>query len=208
MKILSSLVFLLAMTAPSFAAPQGDKTEPPAQYVLTINGKPLPITLDREVSAPVAGGAARFKLSRGALRGFDKSGVRFSYPVGFSFEADTSEPGVVIWSMSGGDTTLMLQKFSKLPLAVLEKSFVGVMIQQYGRKNVVSSPTSVVLGGRKIAGQRLDISLAQKKLVQEIFTFSTAKNSFILIVQDAPDAGKPSALTTQLKALLAQNFRF
>jgi hypothetical protein len=199
---------LLACSAlPALAAPN-DKSEPVTEYTLLVNGSKLPLTIGNEVASKVAGQQIRFKLSRQPFRQFNKSGVRFQYPVNYGFEADDSQQGVMVWTLTGGNSILMLHRFAKLPAASLSSEIVGEMTRQFGAKNVVVSPLTLFLKGRKVPGKRLNISLAGQKLVQDVFAFSTPKNSFVLVLQDLPDNGKPSAESTKLKVLLTQSLKW
>ncbi|RYG72835.1 hypothetical protein EON80_03815 [bacterium] len=198
---------LLATALPVLAEPN-DKAEPAAEYTLQVNGNKLPLTLGNEVASKVAGQLIRFKLTRQPFREFNKSGVQFQYPVNYGFEVDDSDPSVTVWTVSGGDSILMLNRFSKMPLPELSSDIIGEITKQFGAKNVVVTPLTLYLKGRNIAGKRLNITLAGQKLVQDIFAFGTAKNSFVLVIQDVPTNGKPSAENTKLKVLLTQSLKW
>ena len=199
---------VLSCSQMGLAAPQDDALEPPAQYVLNINGKPWPMTLDKEISLDRKAGRTRFMISRGATRSFEKSGVKFDYPANYGFEADLSDRKVAIWTLSGRNSSVMLQRFPLIGPALLRARMARDLTLQYGSKNVVSTPTSLLFNGRKIAGQKLKVSLAKQRLVQEIFAFSNQKYAFVLMLQDAPVRGEESVETSVLKNLLAQSASF
>lgn len=187
---------------------QGDKQEPPAEYVLEVNGKSLPVSTGKSFEVDVDAGKARMKLSIKPYRTFNKVGVQFQYPVGYSFEADNTDPNVTIWSMSGNSSLLMLQKFAKVSSIFMLNQLASGLAAEYERKNVKISPTSILLGGRKTPGKRLFITVAGQKLVQEVFAFSTSTSTFALIVQDSPtESGKETPEVKRLKQLLATSFK-
>jgi hypothetical protein len=206
-----------ASAAPATAQPRppakpgsapNDKSEPAAQYLLQVNGVKLPMTLGPEVASKVAGQQIRFKLSRQPFRQFDKSGVKFQYPASYVFEADDSEPGLLVWTLTGGNSVVILQRFPKEPLPKLSADFNAEMVKQFGARNVVTTPYTMYLKGRKLAGRRLSIGLVGQKFTQDIFAFSTAKNSFILVIQDVPENGKTSVESTRLKVLIGQSLKW
>ena len=201
-------LFSLFSMLPAHAAPQADGLEPPAQYVLQINGKPTPLSLDKEISLNTKTGRTRFLLSRGATRRFDKSGVKFDYPTDYGFEADLSDSKIAIWTLSGRSSTLMLQRFPLVGPALLRDQMTRELTRQYGAKNVVVRPASLFLGGREVEGKRLHVSLARQRLVQEVFAFSNPKYAFVLMIQDAPQGGKESAETRSLKTMLTSSTLF
>ncbi len=203
-----SVLLSLFLAVPALAVPQDDGAEPPAQYTLQINGKPTPVTLDKEFSLDGKAGRTRFLLSRAASRRFDKSGVKFDYPADYGFEADLKNPKAAIWTLNGRSSLLMLQRFPLSGPALLREQMARELVKQYGSKNVVVRPASLFLGGREVEGKRLHVSLAKQRLVQEIFAFSNLKYAFVLMVQDAPEAGKESAETRKLKALLSSSAIF
>lgn len=202
------LLSLFALNVSPLVAAPNDKSEPAATYTLQVDGKKLPLTLGNEVASNIAGQQIRFKLSRQPFRQFNKSGVQFQYPVEYGFEADDSQPGVTVWTLTSGNSILMLHRFSKLPVPKLGADMVSEITKQFGDKNVDASPMTLFLKGRKVPGKRLNISLAGQKLVQDIYAFSTTKNSFVLVLQDVPEKGKPSAESTKLKVLLTQSLRW
>lgn len=209
MKIpLSGLLALaLAPTAVCVAAPD-DKIEPPAQYTLQMGDKTVALTLGKEVETEGVAGQTRLKLSRQPLREFNKSGVRLRYPVDYTFEADLTTPNVAVWTMSGASSSVMLQRFPLAPAATLRKTMTDGLVEEYGRKNVTVVPTTLLVNGRKIAGDQLKVVLANQRLVQEVFTFSTAKNSFVLVIQDTPDKNAATAEFKRLKTLVGESLRF
>jgi hypothetical protein len=134
--------------------------------------------------------------------------VRFQYPTQYSFEADNSDPNVTIWTISGNNSALMLNRFAKVESSTALQAVVAEITAGYGQSNVKTTPTAMTLGMRKVGGQRLNVVLAGQKLVQEVFAFSNSKSTFVLIVQDTPqDNGKQTVETTQLKKLLTTSLR-
>ncbi len=196
-------LFSLFLTLPALAQPQDDALEPPAQYELQINGKATPMLLDKEISLDTKAMRSRFLLSRGATRRFEKSGVKFDYPVDYSFEADLSDPKIAIWTLSGNNSLLMLQRFPLSGPALLREGMVRELTAGYGKKNVVVKPATLFFGGRQIEGKRLFVTLAKQRLAQEVFAFSNQKYAFVLMIQDAPQGGKESAETRVLKGILS-----
>lgn len=210
---------LLVTTVPSLAAPaknavptvkivpaaqpiNDDKAEPEAQYELQINGKPYPFTLEKEMWVGMKPGPTRLKLVRSPLRQFDKRGVSFQYPVDYTFEADDSDPNVLIWTLSGTNTLLMVQQFARIPLPTLTNAVTSEAINLYGHNNVRLSPVTLAAGTRKLQGKRLSVTLAKQKLTQEFYAFSTPKNSFLLVVQDSSGKDWPTDQFRRLKNLL------
>ncbi|HEX8234738.1 MAG TPA: hypothetical protein VF600_02185 [Abditibacteriaceae bacterium] len=191
------------------AATAIDGQEPAAEYVLEIDGKARPVALNKEFRVPVNAGNARMKLSLRPLRTFNKSGVRFQYPTQYTFEADTSDPTVTHWAVSGNNSILMLHRFEKVEASAALQAVTSELVSQFGKSNVKVNAVSMVLDRRKVAGKRLNVMLAGQKVVQEVFAFSNRESTFVLIVQDTTqDNGKETPETTRLKKLLAASLRF
>jgi hypothetical protein len=197
-------------TVPDVAAtPVPDvKAEPEAQYELQINNKPVALTLEKEMWVGMKAGPTRVKLVRSPLRLFDKSGVRFQYPVDYTFEADDSDPNVLIWTLSGTNSAIMVQQFGKVTAPTLINAVIGEAIKLYGRGNVKLSPVTFDLGSRKLQGKRLNVTLAKQKLMQEFYSFGTAKNSFIFMIQDSSGKGWQTQEVRHLKNLLYSSLQW
>lgn len=184
------------------------KAEPPAQYELQINGKPVSLTLEKEMWVGMKAGPTRVKLVRSPLRQFDKNGVRFQYPVDYTFEADVSNPNVLIWTLSGTNSALMVQQFSKAPANILIDGVTSEAIKLYGRNNVRISSSSMAIGSRQIKGKRLNVTLAKQKLMQEFYAFNNSQNSFVLMIQDSSGKGWQTQEVRRLKNLLYSSLRW
>lgn len=187
-----------------FAAPnlkiENPHAEPPAEYILNINGKPVSLALDKEIRARVGNRSTRLKLSRKPTRVFDKAGVRFSYPVGFVFQADTSDPELLIWKMTGSDSLIMLQKYEPMFESLVMSIVVHEVTKDFGRQNVRVVPTTLTLRGRKLQGKKL---LIKDSPTQEFFTFSNESATFLLVIQDNLSLeNKPTTEAAKVRNLL------
>ena len=200
----------LAFTSAIARAAQPTAQEPPAEYVLTVNGKAVAVALGKETEINVEGASkARIKLSRKPTRTFDKAGVKFQYPVEYTFEADSSTPDVTIWSMSGVNSIVMLQEYPKLEAKQLLAVVVPAVVMQYPAKSTKTTAISIVLAGKKLAGKRLTVRFGTVKIVQDVFAFSSSRASFTLILHDIlDDSGKPTAEAAQLRKLLTSTLTF
>jgi hypothetical protein len=75
--------------------------------------------------------------------------------------------------------------------------------------DVKRNATKLVLGGRELAGIRLEGSMMGQRTVQERYAFSARGAAYVLALQDLPDAPAPASPDAQkARKMLEHSFRF
>lgn len=157
----------------------------------------------------IAGTTVPVRITPKATKQFQNAGVSFEYPRAFSMELDKSNPGVRIWTLDGNDVVLMVQEYlvdGGLPSQAGEVA--KYMVQAYGPENAKRKTVSIELGGKKLAGHRIEARIAGQRLTQELFDLPSKGRPRVLLVQDSPkDDGSPSDEMRRTRELLTRTFR-
>lgn len=210
------LLWVCCLSLPNSAPAQNkargpDPTvEPPLEFTLEIDGRQIaaPIHLDKPFKADVGGKKISMKLAVKPYRTFRFAGVSFNFPQYYTFEADADDSDFVMWTFSGNDNSLMLFKYKKGDDAANLKAAVDSANTHYGKQRVKQTDCTLNLDGRPMEGKRLDIKLADVPIRQELYSFSSERASFVLIVQDTPEDGKKSTdETVEAIKMLEETFQ-
>lgn len=188
---------------------KSEPVEPPLEFVLEIDGKPVPLELDEPTSTEVGGQSVPVKLSVRPYRTFERGGVRFRYPNHYEFEDEEDAPGVSMWTFTGNDNTLMLFKYPKEEPEAALKAMVDATLAQHGKRGVKQAACTLKLSNRELTGKRIDVSNPDAFLRQELFAFAEGDSTYLLVIQDTPEANrKTTPETTAATRMLSESFEF
>lgn len=204
------VVALVALPSATPAAPDAahDPTvEPVMEMTLTIGQAEHAISFDQPLDVIIDGRPVTMTLRAKPDRLFRVGSIRFRYPMTHGFEADTSTPGIRIFTLDGNSNVIMLQEYGHLmPAQQLLAFMTNAMTAQYGNAARVS-PTSIELGEHTLKGNRLDVTLAGERLVQDLFPIKTPEGGYVLMIQDSPqDDGQLTQETQEAIKLLKRTF--
>jgi hypothetical protein len=204
------LVTLLAC-APggSTAGEPKEDQEPPQIFYLEFDGKKVPVELNKPLGTEVLGGSKSFTLRVEPYRVFRHAGLSFQYPREYTFENDHATPGVSIWTLSGPDCLIMIQRYegSGDP-ELVRQALVNELAKKYkdGKKRQVE--TTWKLKDRTLKGVRLEVELAGIRLHQDVYSFRAGQGSVLLLIQDSlQDDGKASAERVRTEKMLSETLR-
>lgn len=192
-----------AITAPSRVLEASE--EPPMLMSFEANGTSTTFTESQPFEVDVNGTKVKATVRIASYRMFHQPGIRFRYPRQFTFEAD-HEPDLYLWTLSGNDARIMLQKPKDADSGEqFAAAVVSSMIGQFGVSNVKKTAAVVELGGKSLAGTRLDINVAGHQIRTEVFPLPM-KSPMLLLFQDSPtDAGENTVEATQARELLSSS---
>lgn len=187
-----------------------EKEEPPVIYHLEVDGKRIPVDLDRPVELETKTPRTKVTLRAEAHRVFNLGGVRFHYPRDMGFEADFSEPQVRLWTLDGNNAVLMVQRLlGEGSHEAVRKRLVNELVQQYGAGSVTRSASTMVLQKKSLSGMTLKVNVAGSMLSQAVYSFQAGKDSMVLILQDSlTDDGKPTDEYLRIVKMLEATFEF
>ena len=191
--------------------PASDPTrEPPAEFVLETPAGPVEVVADAPFDLTVAGQTVRATLRPADTKRLDVGDVSFRYPADMSFVYDGSDPRVFCWTLDGPKAGLTLighRNPLTLPSAAADLTF-GALMNQFGDAARREGDSSLRLGGRQVTGQRLIVTLAGTRIVQEVYGVAAGEGAYVLILQDAPgEDGEPTAEMKSLRLRLDETWR-
>ena len=140
-------------------------------------------------------------------RHFSFAGIEFDYLRHLSFSV-SDESGLVVWTLDGDDCVIMVQKYPRTNLDELLPVVVGITAEQYGEVPIVEADVSLDLGGRKVDGKRLVVTMAGIQLQQDFFGVQVGNAAVLLVVQGTlNDDGTLTRESQDAAALLEKSFR-
>ncbi len=182
-----------------------ESIEPSDSYILAVNGHELRIIADKPFELPANGTKIEALLKVEPLKTFRYGGIELQYPRHFTFEADLSDKDVSLWSLSGPQCVLMIQRY---PADMNHKTMAEMLLPRFGEGNSLMSECSMNLNGNDIAGSKIITTIGESSISQEIFSFKVQDDSLLLIIQDTLGNGKnPSEETLKFKDLLSKTFK-
>ncbi len=187
--VLFALPLIVALAAPAVAGRSGQEgKEPPAEYVLEIDGQEVAVSLGSATTAKVGGRDVRVRLSLGPDRGFDQYGLSFRYPTTHNWEFDGSDPSALLWTLDGNDNVVMLLKGDKtFTPGQLRDELATSIAAQFGSAPVTRSKVTMTLEGRKEQGVELKILVGSAWITQQLYGLSTSEGTWVIVIQDTMD---------------------
>lgn len=176
----------------SFTAHAADDkaSEPEQKAMLVIDGKSHAIAPGKKTKMKIGGQDRTVSLEMSPFRDFDKAGVRFQYVGQRHFSYEKLSAQVDHWSLDGNNTIIMVQHYS---VPVTREDILSEFQKQFKAMNasIKQSGVSMKLKGGKLSGDRLDITLGNVKLSQDIYVIASDKSTRTFILQDTiSDKGK------------------
>jgi hypothetical protein len=206
-------IYMLLMATLSFvsgysqvkkaAAAPRDTTE---SFILTINGKEyvvresVPLNIKGAITNPV------ITVRLPEFKKFESGGVSFDYPRHMSVVAEESE-GLKDWTLSGNDFIVLYYEFTA---QVSLGDIVDEVVSKFGKENCSVSIVERTLGGRKLTGKRIDISMAGQKLIQEFLEIklTDGKERIIAFQQTPEDNGSNIAEWTKGLSVIDRTIQY
>jgi hypothetical protein len=209
MREFAAQAVLVGAVAAAAWAGKDEAKEPPQIFALEIDGKRVPLELDRPVDLATPAPVTRATLRSEPHRVFDFAGVRFHYPREMGFEADLETPEVAIWTLDGNDAVVMVHRLEGEGDAPATRARVEEgILAQYGRAGR-REPAKATLGGRELEGSVIQARIAGSRISQEVFAFPSGKDSIVLILQDSlKDDGGHTDEYGRVRAMLGSTLRF
>jgi hypothetical protein len=184
-----------------------DDREPPLIFTLEVAGKPVTIEPDQAVEIEAAGKVP--VIPRVAPhRVFRLGGLDFHYPRGYGFEADLSDPEMHTWTLSGNDHKIMVFRYPGNPAHEAQRAAVLDQMKAAYKGKSRQEVDEIVLAGRTLKGARVHAELVGAGFTQRVFSFATAKDGYLLILQDSPQAGKPTPEAVTAEKFFTGTFAF
>ena len=143
------------------------------------------------------------------FRVFRYAGLSFQYPREYTFQADHTNPGVALWTLSGSDCMIMVQRFEDQgdPEAV-RQLLVDELAARYKDARKKQGAITWKLEGTTLKGIRLEVEFAGTTLYQDLYSFRAGNGSVVLLVQDSlQDDGKPSVHRVRAETMLTKTLR-
>ncbi|HEX4150333.1 MAG TPA: hypothetical protein VHY20_15155 [Pirellulales bacterium] len=192
--VLLSIVQGTAVRGLAAAEPAND-SEPPQLFYLESGDKKTAIELDKPFASEVFSGKQPTTLRVETYRVFPYAGLKFRYPREYTFDADMTEPGVSIWTLSGNSCVIMVQLFKgQKDHTRLRGQVADAMLAALSGMKRADEEPSLKLKDQTISGERLLTTFGPVSLVQDLYSFPSGEDAVTLILQDTPqDNGQPSA---------------
>jgi hypothetical protein len=212
-KPLTDLLFVTLLACAPIAAsaadqPKGDQ-EPPQIFYLEFDGKKVPIELDKPFPTEALEGTRSVTLRVEPFRVFRHGGLSFHYPREYTFEADHTTPGLALWTLSGNDCVIMVQRYEgdRDPEA-MRQLVVNGLAAKYKDAKLKRGEATWKLKDTTLKGIRLEVELAGSGLHQDLYAFRAGDSSVVLMIQDSlQDDGKPSADRVRADKMLSETLR-
>ena len=182
-----------------------ETVEPSDSYQLSINSQNMAVFTDQDVELPADAAKAKVRLVVAPDKQFTYGGISLSYPRYFTFEADLSEPGVKLWSLSGNKAVLMVQRY---PVEMSHRTMAEQLLPSFGEGNSTLGECEMMLSNVKTAGSRVVTTIGEGTIAQEIYSFEMKAGSLLLILQDTLEpSGKNSSEFTTFRDQLSKTFK-
>ena len=187
-----------------------EKREPPMIFSLEIDGKKIPIELDKPIDLETKGPGAKVTLRAEPHRVFSFGGLRFHYPRDMGFEADLGTEGLKLWTLDGNAVVIMVQYYKeRQDYEDLRKEYTDNMVKSVGRRNVKVESSTLTLQKKTLTGSTLRLNMAGTKLAQSVYSFQVGDDSVVLVLQDSlTDDGAITEEFARSLKLMQETFQF
>jgi hypothetical protein len=193
----------------SIHAAESESLAPQLVFYFEVDGKRVPLELDKPFATQALGGAKAATLRLAPHREFSHGGIRFRFPREFGFEADLEWPQISMWTLSGNDCSILVHRYrAQSDPKAIQQSVVEQMAALYKSAKKKTVPVSLEVGGAVLRGTRIDVEMAGTKIFQDIYALPSGKDVLVLIVQDAPsEGGRLSAERVGVETLLRESLK-
>lgn len=201
-------LLLVAATAPGAAAEPKGAREPPQLFFLESGGQKAAIELDTPFETRLLAANPSATLRVEPYRVFPYAGLEFHYPREYTFEADFTKPGVVIWTLSGNSCLIMIQRFENNKEHLTIRGQVSTGIANIFAGSKVDRQCSLKLKDEALHGVGLEARIGPAQLRQDFYSCASGEDSIVLVLQDTPsDNGQPSADRVRAEKMLCETLR-
>jgi hypothetical protein len=193
---------LLLAALPSQAADPRELVAPPEQYFLEVDGKKVPLELDRPLDTTPLKAAKTVTLRVEPLRVFTYAGLKLPYPREFTFTTQMETQEVSIWILGGTDSMIFVERFNgEANHQRVAADVTKQLLTTY--KDAKTSPVSLVVKQKEYKGTRIESKHTTALIRQDLYSFPAGKDTVLLILQDVPQAnGKSSAEFSRVEKIL------
>jgi len=172
-------------------------------YVLQIDEQQHELAMDKPQDVVIAGKTHRVVLKENPTAALNYKGISFKFPSQMLDSVDQADPEYTQWSVEGPNAVMLLFCFHEnaehelmgaTMLQGLKAQYAGLALEE-SNVEFKSRP------GVELRGTRLNVSLAEIKLVQDIYAFKYQDESYVLVLQDtlADDGGNSDDYKAFLK---------
>lgn len=173
-------------------AAEDNGREPDQNAIVSIDGKRFSVVAGVPSNINIGGKKRRIKVEISPFREFSKVGIKFKYLSQRHFSYDKLSKVVDHWSLDGNNTIIMVQRY-RVP--VKRKDIVEQFHKQFQamKAGIKQSATKLKFKNGSLKGDRLDITLGNVRLSQEIYVITGRKETRTFILQDTiQDTGRNS----------------
>lgn len=206
------MLFTLTLAIIFAAEPPKVDREPPELFYLEVDGKRVPVELDKPIRMDALAGAKTATLRVQPYRQFPYAGVRFLYPREYSFKLERNEEEYTHWELDGDDFTINIWHV-KVPndadifLDTIKKSITAEFRAKGLRTR--ESPTKLKTKKKVLQGIRLSTSAVGQQIIQDVFTVRTENELVIILFQDLPDQeNEPTKERVRVEKLLCDTIEW
>ena len=182
------LACLSHITSSAVAGDDDERKEPPLQFTVFVGEKK--IRLAEGGSGELLGTFVNPKVSIeiDPYRTFPYEGIRFEYPRTFNFEAESQEPDVKFWTLSGNNLKIFYRTSTE---EVTPLMFAESLILNLGRTKaeIIDQNATANFGKNKFAGVVVRIPIGPRTILYRIYSLPKRNNrSRLLGFQDTVGA--------------------
>lgn len=203
------LIAVIALAEPPVEKATTRPTEPPQEFTLEVDGKPVAIEAGTPLTARVGDKDVTLKLTPKPDRLLKLPGVSFRYPTQHGFEHDAEDETVLQWTLDGNSNTIIITRAAvKSDPAELVKDTLDSIASQFNKRDIKRGKGELSLGGKKHTSTKLQVTVIGHKIAYEAVGFNVDDSTYVIILQDTPnDDGTTSDETQQVMDLLDKTFK-
>ena len=189
------------------------RSEPPLELYLEVEGREVPIALDRKLELAAPGGKLSLTLRGRPWRTLTLPTLTLRYPRAYHFEYVREEHHEQ-WTLNGSDTLAMLFHVPQAPGAEdgeVCQVFAQSMREQYGQNGRMEETAGLQLGGIELPGRRIRATLAGTiTIIQDVYARVHGDGSCtVVVLQHTPtDQGVEPSETRLLRQQLVESLRW
>jgi len=184
-----NFVILMLLAYTGYAQGNAETANPPAVFLLQLNGKEYTLNEGEATNLDGNFNNPSVVVKMADYRKFDDGKISFRYKSNSAYKY-TESVGAKTWTFAGDCTVLLFELDGNVKMDVIIESVMG----QFGKENCKLEPASRLIGGKQIAGEKINVSLAGQKLVQEYYQLelNDGKTNILAFQNTGKDDGSVS----------------
>jgi hypothetical protein len=204
----STVVLSLALCCSCWAAdakPPVPSAQAISDYVLEIEGRKVPIALDKATTVQVGGKPVQVKLTQKPTKRFSESGMSFDYPSSYVLSKLPAEAeGLNTWKFQGTESALVVSQYTELndPAAVLA-AVIASLKSTFEGGAAKEEACTMRTPDRKLSGTSLSGRIALQDVVIRLYSFSDGASAWTVIMQENSSASSDTQRDAMLRSLEA-----